>query len=406
MMRLSCGGGEAGSTGFGVGVHRSELDDDERRAVLADARLVVEHRAAGPDPDVQRQQRQDGNGQRQRQHEQGEVEQALEPRLVRREAVHQQGHERHAGDLSHRLQPEQRVAGADALEEADSARLERGHRLGECRVEAERVEQQDVGALSLLEHGGQLVGIGDVADDLDLAFGRLDVAGGELGVDVRTDEHHPRRSLATTGEDAAEVAIEDEHDGADEEEDAEVEAGHQVAIEEDERHQLDADADRHRHHRPWQPRSPAEARLAFVEAVEVVDDEVDRRRDGKAGEVERPRVRRPVDAEADEADHHHRSEQADGVEEEQESEAVAPHPAQRAVQPADHPFGSGEQRSRVRFRRRRFRVCGDVAGDRARRRLRANLARGGGRANSGDTSRHRRCSVVVAVRPDPAAALV
>ena len=72
--------------------------------------------------------------------------------------------------------------------------------------------------------------------------------------------------------------LSDEHDGADEEEHAEVEAGHQVAVEEDERDELDADADRHRHDRPRQPRPPAEARLTLVEAVEVVDDEVDRRR--------------------------------------------------------------------------------------------------------------------------------
>ena len=128
----------------------------------------------------------------------------------------QQRDERHPGDLSHGLQSEQRVACADPLEEPDAVGFERRHRLRERGVEAERVEQQDVGAVTLVEHVGELGGVGDVADDLDLALGCLDVAGGKLGVDMRTDEHHPRRSLATTGEDAAEVAIEDEHDGADE----------------------------------------------------------------------------------------------------------------------------------------------------------------------------------------------
>ena len=79
--------------------------------------------------------------------------------------------------------------------------LERRHRLREGGVEAERVEQQHVGAVAIVEHGSELAGIGDVADDLDLALGRLDVPARQLGVDERADENDARRPLAAAGED-------------------------------------------------------------------------------------------------------------------------------------------------------------------------------------------------------------
>ena len=141
------------------------------------------------------------------------------------------------------------------------------------------VEQQHVGAVARVEHRGELGGVGDVADDLDLALGRRRCAGvassASANEPTSTTRGGPWRRRARI---TADVAVGDEHDSADEQEHGEVEAGHQVAVEEHERDELDADADRHRHDGRGQPRAPAEARLALVQAVEVVDDEVDRRR--------------------------------------------------------------------------------------------------------------------------------
>ena len=178
--------------------------------------------------------------------------------------MHEQRHEGHSGDLPDRLQPEQRVAGADRLQEADAVGLECRHRLGEA---SSRRPSRAGGRRcrcprrpSRRARPGRRPG----------RRGRPRARSSAMWAAARSASARVRRAppagaLAAAGEDPAEVAVDDEHHGADEQEHGEVEPGHQVAVEEHERDRLDADTDPHRDERPGQPRSvaePAHARRA------------------------------------------------------------------------------------------------------------------------------------------------
>ena len=179
----------------------------------------------------------------------------------------------------------------------------------------------DVGAAG---DGGVVVGVGEVLL-------------GERERVLLADEHDAWRPLPPARECARHEAVTDEHERREQCEHREVEPGHQVTVERDERRGLHGDADPDRERHPGEPRSPAEPRLAFVQSGEVVDGEVDRGRDREADQVVRERVGRPIGAVPHEADQHHQRVEGDRVEHAEHAEAVPPQVAERTREHLDHP---------------------------------------------------------------------
>ena len=254
--------------------------------------------------------------------------------------MHPEAHERHPGHLPHLLQTEQGLACADPLQEADPVALEGRERLGEDRAEGVDVEQQSVGGVGRAD---RLIEPGRGRDAAD--HDRAPVAVGEVALGHRhlvggADEHDPRRPLPAHGQKAAESPVAGEHHAGHEEEHGEVEPWHQVAVEDDERQCLHADADRRGEQRAGQPWPPSEPGLALVEPEEVVDDQVDAGGDREPDEVVRQRVRGPVRAEPDQVDHDHHPVEGDRVEHEEEPEPVRPERLERSVHALDQPLGA------------------------------------------------------------------
>ena len=98
--------------------------------------------------------------------------------------------ERHAGDLTHRLQPEQCLAGADPLMDADPFSVERRERFGKGCRERREVEQQHVGGAIGVDEFEQLGRAFDGADHVGAGLGR-EVPFGERHRLTVTDQQHP-----------------------------------------------------------------------------------------------------------------------------------------------------------------------------------------------------------------------
>ena len=131
------------------------------------------------------------------------------------------------------------------------------------------------------------------------------------------------------------MPVRDEHERREHRVHGEVQPWHQVPVEDHEGEAHDGDADHRGQQCPREPGPHAQAGLALVQAVEVVDDQLDRRRDGEADEVPGQRVGVPVETESetDVADHHHQQVETDRVEDHQESEPAIPHEPERATRP-------------------------------------------------------------------------
>ncbi len=231
----------------------------------------------------------------------------------------------------------------DALQEPDTLGLERGQWFGEHLAERVDVEQQHVGGL-VVAHCRHQPGSGvERGHHLGGAIGLLEVSEHRVARFGRTHQHHPGRALPRQAQSSAEVAAGHEDHRAGHEQNAQVETGHEVPVEENEGHAVHTDADGHGQAHAGQPGAVAEARLAFVQTSEVADGEVDGRGDPEAHPVVAQRVGGPVEAEAHEVDGHHEAVEGQGVEDEKHSEPASPQGHQARGDPAAEPAGGARE---------------------------------------------------------------